>query len=202
MRAVVLTAVDETVRASANAVLDHALAQPPLLGGGRLVCIDGLTGSGKSTFAAALASVASTRVATVHLLGSDDLLDGWGGLASIGPRLRNYVVGPLASGHPARYRRYDWQEGRFAEEHVVAPMDLLILEGVGTGHPGLRSRRATLVWVDTDRELGFARAIARDGEGARAQLEEWARDEQRLSLADLTRGRADLLVDGSGRLVR
>lgn len=201
MRAVVLTVVDETLRVTAAAVLDHALAQPPLLGGGRLVCVDGLTGSGKSTLAAAITLAASARVATVHLVCSDDLLDGWNGLGAIGPRLRNYVVGPLASGHPARYRRYDWEEGGFAEEHVVAPMDLLVLEGVGTGDRSLRSRRATLVWMDIDQEVGLARAIARDGETLRVHLEEWARDEQRLSWSDLTRQRADLLVDQDGRLI-
>ena len=192
--------MDETLRATATAVLDHALAQPPLLGGGRLVCVDGLTGSGKSTVAAAIALAAAERVGTVHLIRSDDLLDGWGGLASIGPRLRNYVVGPLASRHPARYRRYDWDEGAFLEEHVVAPMDLLVLDGVGTGHPNLRSRRATLVWADADEELRLARVVARDGERWREHLVAWMRDEELLCWQQRSRPTADIVVDETGRL--
>lgn len=191
--------MDDALRATATAVVDHALRQPPLLGGGRMICIDGLAGSGKSTLAAAVAA-AGARAGTVHLLRSDDLLDGWGGLTSIGPRLRNYVVGPLASGHPARYRRYDWETGAFAEEHVVAPMDLLVLDGVGSGHPSLRSRRATLVWVDADDELRLARAVARDGERWRPELEAWTELEERLGWAGVRRW-ADLVVDDSGRLV-
>lgn len=192
--------MDDALRATASAVVDHALRQPPLLGGGRMICIDGLAGSGKSTLAAAVAATGA-RAGTVHLLRSDDLLDGWTGLASIGPRLRNYVVGPLASGHPARYRRYDWETEAFAEEHVVAPhLDLLVVDGVGSGHPGLRSRRATLVWVDADDELRLARTVARDGERWRPQLEAWMELEERLGWARVRRW-ADLVVDDSGRLV-
>ncbi len=166
-----------------------------------MVCVDGLTGSGKSTLAAALATQAAALVDTVHLLCSDDLLDGWGGLASIGARLRNYVVGPLASGHPARYRRYDWEKDRFAEEHVIAPMDLLVLEGVGTGQRPLRSRRAALVWCEAGPDLRLERAVARDGERWREHLEEWMRDEDRLgSLSRLPPG-PDFTVDASGRLL-
>lgn len=192
--------MDDALREMATAVVDHALRQPPLLGGGRLVCIDGLAGSGKSTLAAAVAA-AGARAGLVHVLRSDDLLDGWGGLTSIGPRLRNYVVGPLASGHPARYRRYDWEADAFAEEHVVAPhLDLLVIDGVGSGHPGLRSRRATLVWVEADDELRLARAVARDGERWRTHLEAWVELEDRLGWARVRRW-ADLVVDDSGRLV-
>lgn len=192
--------MDDALRATATVVVDHALRQPPLLGGGRMICIDGLAGSGKSTLAAAVAATGA-RAGTVHLLRSDDLLDGWTGLASIGPRLRNYVVGPLASGHPARYRRYDWETEAFAEEHVVAPhLDLLVVDGVGSGHPGLRSRRATLVWVDADDALRLARTVARDGERWRPHLQAWMELEERLGWARVRR-LADFVVDDSGRLV-
>ena len=117
------------------AVLDHALAQPARLGDGRLVCVDGPAGSGKSTLARAVAEAGQSRVPSVHVIHTDDLLDGWRGLPGLGRRLFDDVVAPLAAGRPAQYRRYDWVAGAFAEEHVVAPMDLLVLDGVGTGHP-------------------------------------------------------------------
>ena len=142
--------------------------------------VDGPSGSGKSTFAAALGRLADDRGLTVHVLHADDLLDGWDGLPGLGPRLRNYVVGPLASGHPARYRRYDWDEGRFAEEHVIAPMDLLVIEGCGSGHPNLASRRATLVWFEVDTAIGLERAVARDGQAIREHLVAWREAERRL----------------------
>lgn len=190
-------AISPVLLATASAVLDHALAQRPLLGGGRLVCLDGPAGSGKTTLAVAVVEAAQTRVDTVHLIHADDLLTGWDGLRGIGPRLRNYVVGPLASGHPARYRRFDWEAGAPAEEHVVAPMDLLVLEGCGTGHRVIRSRRAALVWVQAAEEVRLARGLERDGEALRAQWLAWMAEEPTV----IGTGRdADLRVDGDGTL--
>ena len=181
----------ETVRA----ILEHAMAQPPLLGGGRMVCIDGYAGSGKTTLAGALTAAAAAYVDTVHLIHADDVLTGWDGLPALPFRLRNYVVGPLASGHPARYRRFDWELGAPAEEHVVAPMDLLVLEGCGTGHRNLRSRRATKVWVEAPRDMRLARGLERDGEAMRPDWLRWMDVEDRvLSSAD-----ADVRVDEVGR---
>ena len=47
--------------ATVAAVLAHAAAQPPLLGEGRLVCVDGPAGSGKTTLAAAVAEATGAR---------------------------------------------------------------------------------------------------------------------------------------------
>lgn len=184
---------EETVRA----ILDHAMAQPPLLGGGRMVCVDGYAGSGKTTLAAALAAGAASYVDSVHVIHADDLLTGWDGLPGLPFRLRNYVVGPLASGHPARYRRFDWEAMAPAEEHVVAPMDLLVLEGCGTGHWNLRSRRATKVFVEAPRDLRLRRGLERDGEGLRDEWLAW------MELEERTLGRlgSDFRVDEVGRLV-
>ena len=153
------------------AVLDHALAQPPRLGDGHLVCVDGAAGSGKSTLARAVAEAGQDRVASVHVIHTDDLLHGWRGLPGLGRSLHDDVVEPLAAGRPARYRRWDWVADGFAEEQVVAPMDLLVLDGVGTGHPLLGQRRATLVWVEADDELRLARGLERDGGAMRPAWE-------------------------------
>ncbi len=90
----------------------------------------------------AVAEAGQARVASVHVIHTDDLLDGWRGLPGLG---RSCSMTTWSSrwrpARPARYRRYDWVAGAFAEEHVVAPMDLLVLEGVGTGHPLLAPLR-------------------------------------------------------------
>ena len=44
--------------AVARSVVDRVLAAPPTLGPGRLVCIDGPAGSGKTTLAGAVAAAA------------------------------------------------------------------------------------------------------------------------------------------------
>ena len=66
------------------AVLDHALAQPPRWATGGWCCVDGPAGSGKSTLARAVAEAGQSRVASVHLIHTDDLLDGWRGLPRSG----------------------------------------------------------------------------------------------------------------------
>jgi uridine kinase len=184
------------------AVLDHALGSTTRLGSGRLVCIDGPAGSGKSTLARAVGEAALARPATVHVIHTDDLLAGWRGLPGLGRTLHDDVVAPLAEGRPAQYRRFDWVAGEPAEEHVIAPMDLLVLDGVGTGHVSLAPWRATLVWVSADADLRLARGVARDGEEMRAAWEQWAIDEAEDFARNDTQARADLHVDEVGRLTR
>jgi uridine kinase len=183
------------------AVLDHAQARPARLGRGRLVCVDGPAGSGKSTIARAVAEAAVARLSTVHVIHTDDLLDGWRGLPGLGASLHDNIVEPLGSGRPAWYRRYDWVADEFAEEHVVAPMDLLVLDGVGTGHPSLAPWRATLVWVSADDDLRLARGLARDGAAMRPEWERFMLDEAEDFRRNDTRARADLRLDEVGRLV-
>ena len=59
--------------AVAAEVASRVLAAPPTLGTGRLVCVDGPAGSGKTTVAAALADV----VPDAHVVHCDELLEGW-----------------------------------------------------------------------------------------------------------------------------
>jgi hypothetical protein len=186
---------ERTVRA----VLAHAAARPPLLGGGRLICVDGWTGTGKTTLAAALVHAARREGLDVALVHTDDVLLGWGGLPSLGPRLRNGLVGPLASGHTARIRRWDWHADRPGDLLVVAPVDLLVLEGVGASSRRVASRCATAVRTTGPREACLERSVARDGEHVRAHLLAWQEAEDRLR-QEL--GVApDLQVDDLGRLL-
>ncbi len=60
--------VDEVART----VLDRVLTGPSTLGPGRLVCIDGPAGSGKTTLAAAVESAAPDA----YVVHSDELLEG------------------------------------------------------------------------------------------------------------------------------
>lgn len=188
--------------ATVAAILDHAAAAPPLLGGARLVCIDGRAGSGKTTLASALAPAARSRGLATRLLHTDDVLEGWGGLRSLAPRLRDHLVGPLASGHVARIPRWDWHASAFTSSYVVEPaasgsLDLLVLEGVGSANAQVRSRCATAVWVEAPEAVRMARGLARDGEAMRDYWEQWQVDELRYAA---NASRCDLLVDGDGNL--
>ncbi len=190
--------------ATAAGVVRRTLAAPARLGTGRLLCIDGPAGSGKTTLAAEVAAAvpAGTSVRVVHL---DDVYPGWDGLVEGVRRAGSDLLEPLARGGTGRYRRYDWTAGAEDGWREVAPVDLLVLEGVGAGSvdPGLVS---LLVWVEAPREVRLARGVERDlalpgqpraRETLYAAWQRWMADEEALHTKDRTRERADLVVDGT-----
>ena len=101
-------------------VLALARSRPPTLGAGRLVAVDGPAGSGKTTLAAEVGSLAGAPV--LHL---DDLYPGWDGLPEVDPVVLG-VLEPLAAGRRGRYRRYDWYAGAYAEAHDVEPAPIMV----------------------------------------------------------------------------
>lgn len=196
-----------TAHETAQDVVRRTLAAPPTLGDGRLVCLDGPAGSGKTTLAAAVAAEAppGMSVQVVHL---DDVYPGWSGLEEGVARIATGLVAPLARGESGGYRRYDWVAGREAEWHDVAPTDLLVLEGVGAGSLDYAEHITTLVWVEAPRDLRLERALTRDlelhdppggRESLRASLAAWMADEDALHARHRTRERADVLVPGVTR---
>jgi uridine kinase len=163
----------------------------------RLVCIDGPAGSGKSTLATQLAVELCCQV--VHM---DDLYEGWddgpdGGAKNLGAQ----VLAPLAAGGPGEYRRYDWVEGRWAERHVVEPAPFLVVEGCGAAARQVDPWSALRVWVEADDTERLRRGLERDGSEAQDQWLHWMDDEARHYATEQTRARADVRLDGFGRLV-
>lgn len=174
-------------------MLDLASSRPATLGTGRLVCIDGPGGSGKTTLAAALAALAPGTV-VVHM---DDLYDGWSGMRAgadqLGPLLR-----ALAGRRPGSYRRYDWHAAAYAETVTLDPTPLLVVEGVGAGASVVADLVTALVWVWVPADLRLSRGLERDGPELREQWGRWMHDEDELFSRERTVERADVLVDGTG----
>lgn len=162
-------------------------ARTPTLGAGRLVCLDGRAGSGKTTLARALAE-RSGDSPVVHM---DDLFEGWSGLASVDAQLDG-LLRPLAEGRPGSYRRYDWTRAEFAETVVVSPGPLLILEGVGSGSLRVADLATVLVWLEAPHDVRMRRGIERDGEAFAPYWQQWAAAEAEHFAAHRTRERADL----------
>ena len=180
-----------------RALLELALARPGhLTGGARLVCIDGVAGSGKTTAAGLLEKAAADdglRVAVVHM---DDLYPGWSGL----PHLHEVtvpLVRALAEAGRATYRRYDWDLGAYAEEHVVEAGDLVVLEGVGSADPSYDGQVSLRVLVTAPREVRLRRGVARDGETLRDHWLRWLEVEATHLEQARTAERADVVVDGT-----
>ncbi len=173
-------------------VLQLALERDPTLGGGRLICLDGAAGSGKTTWAAAIAALAPGS-AVVHM---DDLFPGWSGLPRVDEQLDGLLT-PLAEGRPGTYRRYDWLAGEFAEIVTVEPVPLLLVEGVGSGASRFGALQTVLLWVEAPHDLRRQRGIERDGDAFAPHWEQWAVDEAELFAREDTRERADVVLDGT-----
>jgi uridine kinase len=175
-----------------DAVLTLLRSRRPTLGKGRLLCVDGPAGSGKTTLAAAVeARVPGTRV--VHM---DDLFEGWGGLSGVDVQLGGLLT-PLGRRRAGRYRRYDWLAGAFGETVVVDPVDLLVLEGVGSGAHRFAGLCTVLAWVEAPYDERLRRGIERDGDAFAPHWEQWGRDEAELFAREGTRERADVRLDGA-----
>jgi uridine kinase len=188
-----------TPESVARLVLALLVDRSPTLGAGRMVAVDGPAGSGKTTLGDALADLAGTT-GSVALLHMDDLYEGWTGLDhDLSDRVRAGILEPLAAGRAGRYRRYDWAAGRFAEEHLVDPVDLLVLEGVGSAAAAYDAFLTVRVWVEAPAGLRLARGIERGGEAMRVEWLAWTDREAAHFAAEGTRARADLVVDGTGR---
>lgn len=173
-----------------HAAVEVALSRPPTLGAGRLIAVDGPAGSGKTTLATAVfETFPGCRV--VHM---DDLYDGWSGLPRVADQL-DTLLRPLAEGRPGTYRRYDWDAGRYAETVVVDPVDLLVLEGVGSGSAAHADLVTVLVWVTAPEALRLERGLARDGSAYEPQWRQWLLDEAAHFARERTRDRADLVVE-------
>jgi hypothetical protein len=175
---------------NADRVLELALARPATLDRGRLICVDGPAGSGKTTLAADIA-----RLSGAPVLHMDDMFEGWDGLPRISAQLES-LLRPLADGRAGSYRRWDWPGNAWAETVLVPPAPLLVLEGVGSGSGHVAELVTVLAWVEVPYELRMARGLERGGVGVAENWRQWAGDEQELFARERTRERADVVLDG------
>lgn len=180
---------------AAEHVLALVEARPPTLGGTRLVCVDGPAGSGKTTLASAIAGLAADAT-VVHC---DELLQGWRGLPGLAATVER-LLRPLGDDRTGTWTRWAWDRDAWAESHDVEPGGLLVLEGVGCWAPAYDDLVGVLVWVEAPRAVRLARGMARDGEHMREHWLTWMDDEDSLHARLRTLERADVVVDGVGRL--
>jgi hypothetical protein len=171
-------------------------AAPPRLGPVRLVAVDGGAGSGKTSFAARLAAALDDA----PVLHTDDFLDGWGDLEGSWWRLESQVLSPLRAGSSARWQRYDWLTESFAEWHNLPVPEVLIVEGVGSARRQAQPHLTLGVWVQAPRGLRVQRGITRDGPDLLTPFLIWLDDEAVHHEREMTRARADLVVDGDPAL--
>ncbi len=162
---------------------------PARLGAGRLLCVDGLAGSGKTSLATEVARLTGGMV-----LHTDEMLAGWRGLPGLADTLTALLV-PLARDEASSWRRWDWHASAFTEVVPVAapaPGAVVVVEGVGAAVGRHRSLASLVVWVEAEAELRRARGRERDGEEQQPYWDQWLLDEADLHARARTRENADL----------
>jgi uridine kinase len=161
----------------------------PQAGGTRVVAIDGRSGAGKTSLAAALRD--ELRAPVVSL---EDLYGGWDGLEHGIDLLVSAVLEPLAAGRAARVPRYDWIAAKWAHPVALEPPDVLIVEGVGAGARRAACYESLLVWLEVPAPVRRKRALDRDGETFAPYWDQWAAQEDLMLARERTPDRADLVL--------
>ena len=184
----------EAVAADPAALAAAVRARAPV-GALRLVTVDGFSGAGKSRLTGRLARLLD-RAPTVHL---DFFYPGWDGLAAAVELAVGWVAEPLVAGRAARWRRWDWDAGGFAEWRETPWAPFVVLEGCGAGSAALRPFTSTAVWVDTPVELRESRLRARrDWPRYAPHRARWSAQEDAHFARERPWEHADLVVDGAG----
>lgn len=161
----------------------------------RLVAVDGPGGSGKSTFAARLATFLddAPMVHTDDFASHDEPIDWW-------HLLEEGVLRPYADGRPARFRPYDWVARRRAGWVEVPPAPVVLIEGVSSARAAARDRLTYSAWLQTDRSERLRRGLERDGAELAGFWAGWMAAEDAFYAGDPTVDTVDLVVDGDPRL--
>ncbi len=191
--------VDAAVKTIAGRVAERSRAGPVI------VAIDGRSGAGKTSLACRLAgSAALTGTGLGHppVVSLDSFYPGWSGLTEGVRLLAEWILRPLRTGRPAGYRRYDWKRQQFADWQPVPDAPLVIIEGVGSGVPGMPGTDGlsgadgpdVVVWVEAPTGLRRDRALARDGDAFRPYWDHWAAQEDALFASWPVADRADIVV--------
>lgn len=133
-----------------------------------LILIDGQSGVGKTSLAALIASALGAT--TVHL---DDFYPGWGGLEPGRDAVIEEILWPLHAGRVGRSARWDWVENARGEDFLIAPTEVVIIEGCGISTPESRALADTVIWVECPDAVRLERLRARDGSRFAAELPRW-----------------------------
>lgn len=165
-----------------------------------LLAIDGPSGSGKTTYAHKREIEYLSLGESVEVIHLDDLYGGWHD--PLGEKLEKtftqLLIPGLISGKEFSLPVFNWHTNSWNEERVVNPSERYIIEGVGAFLPVLRPLISESVWIDCDEEIGFSRAIARDGEAMRAGLLGFIQSQRRYFTATAPSQFAEYVIPPQG----
>jgi len=172
-----------------------------------IVLIDGISGSGKSTFAGRLANA----IPGAAIVGVDDI-SWWLHPVNWVAEMFAGVINPWLAGQDIDYRPPGWvaknRPGSViakADKRTNSEPSILVIEGVGAARSELAPYASFIVWVNTDPQFAEDRRIERDlatgvNGSTREQVVEfekdWMSNEVPLHLQEKPWERANLIVEG------
>lgn len=146
-----------------------------------IILIDGRTGAGKTTFAAALQNrLFQKGESAPRVIHMDDLYDGWDGLQAGVDYLIRQILSPLSRREGASWQEFDWstneRTGTWREFRGGTP---LIIEGVGALSRIAAEQADITIWLEADLTTRQARIAARnaDGDGDGSWFAMWSAQE-------------------------
>lgn len=161
-----------------------------------ILTIDGVAGAGKTTLGSFISAEFQDRF-SIQVVHMDDLYDGWDD--PLGASLTKKLT-LIASAHRERLsfqaQRYNWQSAEPGESFVIDPVNLLVLEGVGSGQRVIREFVETKIWIELEPIVGLHRVLDRDGAQIQAQMMGFLEQQNKHFLEEGTRGAADFHFNG------
>jgi uridine kinase len=161
-----------------------------------LITIDGVAGAGKTTLAKYMAEEYKER-ASVYVIHMDDLYDGW--IDPLGKALSEKLES-IAQAHIAgaclELTQYDWQNCRPGHLFTIPSVEMLILEGVGSGQRAIREFVDTKIWINLEPIVGLRRVLARDGYEIEEQMRGFMEAQLNHFIEEGTRDAADFHLNG------
>ena len=177
----------------------HNPGQPYIVG------IDGMSASGKSTFARHLKEAIDALGHHCFIIPMDDLVSPelYGNDAgSLYPgfdmeRIKSDIVGRLREGKNISYHRYDRESKAMAEWREIPGNAVILLEGVFTTGRLLGDSLDLRIWLDSPRETLLERGEARSGTPRAKWESKWLPAEDAYIAREAPDGASDMIIDGA-----
>ena len=138
-----------------------------------LIAVEGYGGSGKTTFANALAK----ELGDACVISMDDFIVkekltelSWDKGGFDRKRLEDQVLKPLKRGEKARYQKLMWTDNSLSDFIESPNTRYVIIEGISSYHPGIAHYYDYKIWIDTPMHIAKERGHARDGSNENAQF--------------------------------
>ncbi len=162
-----------------------------------IIAVDGRSGTGKTHLSLELAEWLQAQGRSIDVLHLDELYPGWHGLHTGLETYTQQLLPALARDGHITWTPWNWYTSRHDAPRTLGPADVIIIEGVGAGHPAARPFLAGTLTLMLDTATRKNRALTRDGATYAPHWDTWAAQEEQLPTA--SDGPNDITVNACSR---